>query len=143
MEGDRDLVATLEGAGGGALMERLGLEWLEVSPERLVARLPVEGNTQPFGLLHGGASAALAETLASVAAWLIDPSRVSMGIELKVNHLRAVSHGHLTGVCVPLRAGRTIQVYEIRMHDDDQRPCAFATCTTIVRDGPAGPDPSG
>jgi uncharacterized protein (TIGR00369 family) len=135
MPSDQELLAALDASGGGAFMEKLGIEWLEVTRDRLVARLPVEGNTQPLGLFHGGASAALAETLASVAAWLIDPERVSMGIELKVNHLRSVRSGHVTGVVTPIRAGRTIQVWEIRMHDDEGRPSAFATCTTTIRDG--------
>ncbi len=132
-----DRLEALHGLGSGALMDKLGIEWLEIGDRRLVARLPVEGNTQPFGLFHGGASAALAETLASVAAWLVDPDRISMGIELKVNHLRAVRSGYVTGVVTPLHVGRTIQVWEIRMYDDDERPSAFATCTTTTRDRPA------
>lgn len=120
--------------GGGALMEKLGIEWLETKPERVVARIPVEGNTQPVGFLHGGASACLAETLASVGSWLNDTSKMTFGIEVKVNHLRSVRNGFVTGVCVPLQLGRRVQVWEIRMTDDDDRLIAFSTCTIAIKD---------
>lgn len=117
----------------GALMEKLGMEWLELSPDRVRARIPVEGNTQPFDLLHGGASACLAETLASIGAWLSDTSKLTMGIEIKVNHLRPGIKGWITGVGTPLQKGRSIHVWEIRMTDDDQRMTAFSTVTIAIR----------
>lgn len=128
--------AALAPVPGGALMDKLGLEWIEVSPERVAARIPVEGNTQPLGLLHGGASAALAETLASVGSFVRGEGRIALGVEIKVNHLRPALSGWVTGVALPLHAGRTIQVWEIRMSDDDGRPIAFATCTIAMRDRP-------
>jgi 1,4-dihydroxy-2-naphthoyl-CoA hydrolase len=130
----------------GPLMEKLGMEWIELAPERLAARIPVETNTQPLGLLHGGASAALAETLASVGAWLNDPSKLVLGIELKVNHLRSASRGWITAEATPLHRGRTTQLWEIRLADEEGRMTAFATCTLLTRDpsrnvpGPA-PEP--
>lgn len=131
---DGEQLAAVREAGPGPFMEKLGFEWVEVGRDRLVGRVPVEGNQQPFGLFHGGASASLTETLASIMAWLIDPSRVSMGIEVKVNHLRPARSGHVTGICTPIRAGRSVQVYEVRMHDDEGRDTAFGICTTMTRD---------
>src|SRR6266513_1492504 len=85
------------------LAERLGIEWVEISAERVVARMPVQGNTQPYGILHGGATAALCETVASVGSGLIaGPERQVMGIELNVNHIRSVREGHVTATGVPL-----------------------------------------
>ena len=115
-------------------MAKLGIQWLEASADKVVARIPVEGNTQPFGLLHGGASACLAETLASVGAWLVDRTKATMGIEIKVNHLKAARTGWITGVGLPLQIGRTVQVWEVRMTDDDGNLTAFSTCTIAVRE---------
>lgn len=129
-----DHVAALRGAGAGALMERMGLEWIEASGTRVVARVPVEGNTQPFGLFHGGASASLAETLASVGAWLVDTSKYTAGIEIKVNHIKAASQGHVTGTGTPLHVGKSIQVWEVHLTDDDGSLTAYSTVTIAVRD---------
>jgi len=127
-------IEALEQSGPGALMQKMGLEWIETSATKVVARVPVEGNTQPYGLFHGGASAALAETIASVGAWLADQTKITMGIEIKVNHLRPGRSGWITGTGIPLHAGRTIQMWEIRMTDDDGKLTAFGTCTIAVRD---------
>ena len=115
-------------------MERMGLEWIEAGPDRVVARVPVEGNTQPYGLFHGGASAALAETLASVGAWLVDTTKITMGIEIKVNHIRAATDGWITGTAGPLFVGKSIQVWEVRLTDKDDRLTAFSTVTIAVRE---------
>lgn len=112
----------------------MGIEWIEASGTKAVARVPVEGNTQPLGLFHGGASAALAESLASIGAWLADPSKVTMGIEIKVNHIRSATSGWVTGTGVPLYAGKSIQVWEVRLTDDEGRLTAFSTVTIAVRD---------
>ena len=117
----------------GALAAKMGIEWLEVDPKRVVARMPVEGNTQPLGLLHGGASGVLAETLASVGGWLNAPGRMVLGLELKVNHLRSAREGWLTGTGVPIHLGRTTQLWEVRITDEDGRLIAFSTCTLAVR----------
>lgn len=124
----------LMAAGPGALMVKMGFEFLEVSPDRVVGRVPVEGNTQPMELFHGGASAALAETIASIGAWLKDTSKVTMGIEIKVNHLRPATKGWVTGVGMPIHTSRSIAVWEIRMSDDEGRPTAFSTATIAIRE---------
>src|SRR5437588_11220923 len=113
-------------APGGALMEKLGLEFLDVSPERIVARMPVEGNTQPYGLLHGGATASLCETIGSFGtAMAVGPEKVVTGIEINVNHLKAVTEGHVTGTGTPVHIGRTTAVWDMRLHDDRGRPAAL------------------
>jgi len=117
----------------GALAEKMGIELLEVEPSRIVARMPVEGNTQPLGLLHGGASAVLAETLASLGGWMNAPGRMVLGLEIKVNHLRPAGDGWLTGTGVPVHLGRTTQLWEMRITDEADRLVAFATCTLAVR----------
>jgi len=131
---DNTFAEQLRNTGPGALMEKMGLEFLEVTADRLVARVPVKGNTQPMGLFHGGASAALAETIASIGAWLKDTSKVTMGIEIKVNHLRPATKGWVTGVGVPIHTSRSIAVWEIRMSDDEGRPTAFSTATIAIRE---------
>jgi uncharacterized protein (TIGR00369 family) len=119
----------------GTLMERLGMEFLEVSPERIVARMPVEGNTQPYGLLHGGATAALCETIASFGTGLLaGPERLVMGIELNVNHLRGVTEGNVTATGVPLHVGRTTAVWDMRVHDDQGRLVAVSRLTLAIRE---------
>jgi 1,4-dihydroxy-2-naphthoyl-CoA hydrolase len=115
-------------------MEKLGLEWLEFGPERVVARLPVEGNTQPYGLLHGGATAALCETIGSFGAALVaGPDSLPVGIELTVNHLRSVRSGHVTATGVPLHAGRSVAVWDIRVEDDEGRLVAASRLTLALR----------
>ncbi|MGZ4610532.1 MAG: PaaI family thioesterase, partial [Actinomycetes bacterium] len=87
------------GSGAGTLMERMEIELLEATPDRMVGRMPVAGNTQPYGLLHGGASAVLAETLGSVGAALHGgPERIAVGVDLNITHHRAVRSGFVTGV---------------------------------------------
>src|SRR5438876_12121383 len=98
----------------GSLAPKLGLEFIELSADRIVARIPVEGNTQPYGILHGGATAALCETIASMGtAILVGPERIVVGIELNVNHIRAVDSGHVTATGVPLHVGRTTAVWNM------------------------------
>lgn len=115
-------------------MEKMGMDLVETSPGRVVARIPVEGNTQTIGLLHGGASAALAETVASIGAWVNNPGKVTLGVDIKVNHLRPAASGWVTGVGTPLHSGRTLSVWEIRLSDDSGTLTAFATCTIALRD---------
>lgn len=118
----------------GPLLEKMQLEWLEATPERVVARIPIEGNCQPFGILHGGASAVLVESIASVGAWLTQNDRVPLGVELKVNHLRPVRSGWVTGTGVPLMPGRNLSVWEIRIRDDIGQLTAFGICTVALRE---------
>jgi 1,4-dihydroxy-2-naphthoyl-CoA hydrolase len=117
------------------LAERLGIEWLEISSERVVARMPVEGNVQPYGILHGGATAALCETVASVGtAVRVGAEKRVTGVELNINHLRAVTNGHVTAVGIPLHVGRTTAVWDMRVHDDDDRLIAVSRLTLAIRD---------
>jgi uncharacterized protein (TIGR00369 family) len=114
-----------------ALDDKMGLEVLELSAERVVGRMPVEGNTQPMGLWHGGASCVLAETLASIgAAAHALPDRLAFGVDLNATHHRAVSSGWVTGTATALRLGRTVVTYEVVLVDDDgTRICtARVTC---------------
>jgi len=121
--------------GLGALAERMGIEVLEVGARRTVARMPVEGNTQPYGLLHGGASAVLAESIGSIASALhAGPERIALGIELSCTHHRAAREGHVTGTATPLVLGRTLASYDIRIVDDAGRPVCTARLTCLLRD---------
>jgi uncharacterized protein (TIGR00369 family) len=134
--------ATLEGAlqmasdaVKGTLMERIGIEWLDIGLERVVARIPVEGNTQVYGQLHGGATAALCESVGSIGtAVATGLERTVVGVQLSVNHLRAVRDGHITATGVPLRVGRTIALWDMRVHDDEGRLIASATLTVAIRE---------
>ena len=121
----------------GTLIERLGIEFLEVTTERIVARMPVEGNVQPDGLLHGGATAALCETIASFGtAFVVGPGRRVMGIELNINHLRGVREGHVTGTGVPLHVGRSTAVWSMEVRDDAERLVAASRLTLAIRPAP-------
>ncbi len=121
--------------GMGALNEKLGVEILEVSKERLVATMPVEGNTQPFGLLHGGASVALAETLGSIGSGLHGyPDRIPVGVDINATHHRAAKAGSVvTGVATPVYVGRTMATFEVVITDERaKRLCtARITCALV------------
>src|SRR6266536_3111207 len=105
--------------GPGALAERMGITITEARPERVVGSMPVDGNTQPYGLLHGGASCVLAETLGSTGAALhAGRDRFAVGIEVNATHHRAASAGQVTGVATQSHAGRTLATYEVLITDD-------------------------
>ncbi|WP_435830893.1 PaaI family thioesterase [Nonomuraea fuscirosea] len=113
----------------------MGIEFLEAGPERVVGRMPVEGNTQPYGLLHGGASAVLAETLGSVGAAVhAGPGRVAVGIELNATHHRSATSGHVTGIATRLHGGRTLATYDIEISDEQGRRVCTARLTCMLRD---------
>ena len=117
------------------LLSTLGIEVTEQTAERVVARMPVgPAVMQPFGLLHGGASVALAETVASMAAWMnVDRGRYNVvGIEINANHLRAVREGVVTGVALPVNIGRRIQVWEVRVTDEQGKLVCISRCTVAV-----------
>lgn len=114
---------------------RMGVEWLEASPERVVARMPVEGNTQPYGLLHGGASAVLAESTGSVLSALqAGEGRIAVGIELSCSHHRSAREGYVTAVATTLSRGRTLATQEIAISDDQGRRVCTARLTCFLRD---------
>ena len=121
--------------GGGALDKKMGIEILEASPERLVGRMPVEGNTQPFGLLHGGANVVLAESLGSVGTHLhAGPTRRIVGVDINATHHKPATSGFVTGVATAISLGKTLCVYEIVITNDaGQRTCsARITCMILA-----------
>ena len=113
---------------------------LEAESTRVVLRLPVTWKVhQPYGILHGGVSALLAESAASLGASLAaGPDRQVVGIEINASHLRSLRDGHLTATATPLRAGRTVQVWSISLTDDDERVICQARCTLAVLGAPGG-----
>ncbi|GAB2481492.1 hotdog fold thioesterase [Luteococcus sediminum] len=131
-----DLVSPLD--------DKLGLELLEVGPERVVGRIPVQGNTQVVGLLHGGASAALVETLGSVAALAHarEQGGIAVGIDLNITHHHAVRTGWVTGVATPLQRGRQLVSYQVELTNDEGRRTASGRLTCLVRPTP-GKGPGG
>ena len=123
--------------GMGALAEKMGLEFTEFSIERCVATMPVEGNTQPVGLLHGGAYVVLGESLGSMAANLhAGPGRLAVGVDINATHTRSATSGVVTGVCTPVHLGRTIAVHEIVVTDDQGRRCSTIRITNHIKDLP-------
>ncbi|MGC7102044.1 PaaI family thioesterase [Amycolatopsis lurida] len=121
------------------LNDKVGMKLLEVSKERVVGTIPVEGNLQPYGLLHGGANAVLAEALGStVAAVNAGPERAAVGLELSCTHHRGVREGLVTGVAVPLHVGRSTITVEIVLTDDAGKRTCTARLTCAVRERPPG-----
>ncbi len=123
-----------------SIHDLLDVEFLETGPDRVVLRIPVDWRVhQPYGILHGGVSALLAESAASFgAAMAAGPGRNVVGIELNASHLRSVSDGHLTAEATPVRVGRTIQVWRIALTDDAGRAICEARCTLAVLGTPGG-----
>ncbi|GAA1693683.1 hotdog fold thioesterase [Microbacterium sediminicola] len=122
----------------GALAERMGMEFVEFTVERAVATLPVEGNTQPVGLMHGGAYVVLGESLGSMAANLYaGPGRLAVGVDINATHTRSATAGTVTGVCTPIHLGRSMTVHEIVISDDQGRRCSTVRITNMLRDLPA------
>lgn len=124
----------LNDRGRGPLMSLMGIEWVEASPTRIVARMPVAPNSQPWGMLHGGASAVLVESIASLGGYLADPSKLALGVELKVNHLKPASSGWVTATGKPLHSGSTLAVWAVEITDEEGRMTAFGICTVALRD---------
>jgi 1,4-dihydroxy-2-naphthoyl-CoA hydrolase len=122
----------------GALNQKLGVRILEATADRVVATMPVEGNTQPYGLLHGGASVVLAESLGSLGSAIhAHPDRISVGVDINATHHRAATGGMVTGVATPLHLGRTMASYEVVITDErDRRVCTCRiTCALLPRGG--------
>jgi uncharacterized protein (TIGR00369 family) len=136
MEHVDDLLEQMRSNMGG-LNDRLGVQLLEITAERVVGTMPVEGNTQPFGLLHGGASVALAETLGSLGSTLHGyPDRIPVGVDINATHHRAARAGIVTGVATPVHLGRTMATYEVVISDEDgRRVCTSRiTCALVAKD---------
>ncbi len=121
--------------GGGALGIKMGIEIIEASPQRLVATMPVEGNTQPIGLLHGGASVVLAETLGSVGSALhAGPTRIIVGVDINATHHKSATSGVVTAVATALSLGKTLCCYDVVItNDKGERTCtARITCLILA-----------
>jgi len=120
------------------LLEKMGIRMLEVGPERAVATMPVEGNTQPFGLLHGGASCVLAETVGSLAAYAHaqQQGKVAVGLEISAAHHRALRAGTVTATAQALHRGRSTATYEITIADEQQRRVCSARLTCMLLPDP-------
>ena len=128
----------------GTLPSRMGITVTAASPEQVTGTMPVDGNIQPYGLLHGGASCVLAESLGSLGAALqAGPGRFAVGIEISATHHRAVAEGVVTGVATRVHGGRTTATYEIAISDDRGRRVCSARLTCLLRDQvpPGGHDP--
>ena len=118
------------------LHARMGIEIVEAAADRVVGTMPVDGNTQPFGLLHGGASCVLAESLGSIGANLYAmPERFAVGVDINATHHRGARGGVVTGVAAPLHRGRTVATYEVVVTDDEGRRLCTAriTCQLVAR----------
>jgi uncharacterized protein (TIGR00369 family) len=108
--------------GLGALAEKMGIKLLELSADRAVATMPVDGNTQPIGLLHGGAHVVLAESLGSFAANVhAHPWGYAVGIELNASHHASISEGLVTGTCTAVKLGKSLTTHEIKVTDESGR----------------------
>ncbi|MGL5849651.1 MAG: hotdog fold thioesterase [Phycicoccus sp.] len=122
-----------------SLMDRMGIEIVAASAQRLVATMPVAGNTQPYGLLHGGASVVLAETLGSIGAQLhAGPGKAVVGLDINATHHRAARSGVVTGTATPLSLGRTLACYEVVVADDEGRRVCTSRITCLIRDTAPG-----
>ncbi|TDD70313.1 PaaI family thioesterase [Actinomadura rubrisoli] len=132
-----EILALVNADGIGGLARTMGVEYLEALPERVVGRMPVKGNTQPYGLLHGGASCVLAESLGSVGAALhAGPDRIAVGIEINATHHRSATEGFVTGVATRTHGGRSLATYDIAISDDEGRRVCTARLTCMLRDRP-------
>jgi uncharacterized protein (TIGR00369 family) len=119
----------------GNLMETLEIEFVDVGEDFLAARMPVNQKVyQPEGILHGGATVALAETVgsAAVAVFNRDPGVITRGIEISANHVKSVKQGYVTGTARPIHLGRTTQLWEIKVTDDDNNLISLCKLTTII-----------
>ena len=133
------VLSELGDMAGGALGEKMGIVFLEVTPQRVVGRMPVAGNTQPFGLLHGGASVVLAETLGSIAAVLhAGEGRIAVGVDINATHHRAARSGFVTGTATALSLGNTLAAYEVVITDEDGNRVCTSRITCLIRPKPPG-----
>jgi 1,4-dihydroxy-2-naphthoyl-CoA hydrolase len=121
--------------GMGTMGEHIGIEFTALGPDFLKGHMPVDARTrQPYGLLHGGASCVLAETLGSVAsAMVIDPSTfICVGLEINANHIRGVREGLVTGTATPLHLGSSTHVWDIKIHDDHEKLVCVSRLTVAI-----------
>ena len=131
-----DYLEIIRERGSGALDKKMGIEILEASPQRLVARMPVAGNTQPVGLLHGGANVVLAESLGSIGTQLhAGPDRKIVGVDINATHHKSATEGFVTGVATAISLGKTLCVYEIVITNEaGERTCTSRITCLILAD---------
>jgi 1,4-dihydroxy-2-naphthoyl-CoA hydrolase len=135
---DPELVERLVATGGGQLAKKMGIELLELSAEKSVATMPVEGNRQVIGLLHGGAHVVLAESLGSMSSAIhAGPGRIAVGIEINATHSKAVSSGVVTATCEALVLGRTLATHTITIRDEQGNRLSTVRMTNYLRDAPS------
>src|SRR5262245_9882320 len=131
-----DAIEGFLSGGGGALGTRMGIEISEATADRVVGTMPVEGNTQPYGLLHGGASCVLAETLGSVGAVMHGQTvdrPFAVGVDINATHHKGARSGVVTGVATPVHRGRTMATYEVIITDDSGERVCTARITCLLR----------
>jgi 1,4-dihydroxy-2-naphthoyl-CoA hydrolase len=131
-----ELQQIMRDAGAGGLGERMGVKIIEASAERVIATMPVEGNTQPYGLLHGGASCVLAETAGSVGAVLHGKTvdrPFAVGVDINATHHKGVRSGTVTAVATAVHRGRTVVTFDIAITDDDGDRICTARLTCLLR----------
>jgi 1,4-dihydroxy-2-naphthoyl-CoA hydrolase len=133
---DKELsVEKLKPLGPNTMAAHIGIEWVEVGENFIKAKMPVDQRTnQPYGLLHGGASCVLAETLGSVAsAMVIDHSKFyCVGLEINANHVRGVREGYVTGVATPLHLGNTTHIWDIKIYDEKEKLVCVSRLTVAI-----------
>lgn len=134
-----DTLQQINSLGRGALAERMGITFIEASADRVVATMPVEGNTQPYGLLHGGASVVLAETLGSVGSAMhaAKYSMIAVGIDINATHHRSARSGVVTGVATPISQGRSLASYQVEITDEEGERICTARITCMLRPQPS------
>jgi 1,4-dihydroxy-2-naphthoyl-CoA hydrolase len=134
-----EIVQTFNSQGSQTLPGRMGVKIVEASAQRVVGTMPVEGNTQPYGILHGGASCVLAETLGSLGSALqAGPGRYTVGIEINATHHRAARAGLVTGVATLVHGGRTMSTFDIVITDEDGKRVCTARLSCLHRDSVPG-----
>ncbi len=132
---DKTLQFTDLGLYPGTMAESLDMQWVDMGPDFLKMRMPVDDRTkQPYGLLHGGASCALAETIGSIASHLvIDPEKfICVGLEINANHLRGIRQGYVTATATPLHIGGTTHVWDIKIHDEAEKMICVCRLTVAI-----------
>ncbi|MBO9577610.1 MAG: hotdog fold thioesterase [Microbacteriaceae bacterium] len=132
---DPELLERITSTNGGELTVKMGVEYVELSAEHSLARMPVEGNRQVIGLLHGGAHVVLGESLGSISSAIhAGPGRYAVGIEINATHSRSISEGWVTATCTALVLGRTLCTHEIVIRDEDGRRLSTVRMTNMLRD---------
>jgi uncharacterized protein (TIGR00369 family) len=132
---DPVMKSILDTTRGGELAVKMGIEFLELSASYSTARMPVEGNTQVIGLLHGGAHVVLGESLGSISAAIhAGPGRYAVGIEINATHSRSITSGWVTGTCTALSLGRNLATHEIVMTDADGNRLSTVRMTNFLRE---------